>query len=170
MTQQQQFYPQPPRKKHTVRNVLLITSGIMLAFVVACSAVVANGMDEAVNGSVPDTTQSTPGTVPDRGAPRAVAVGKAFTIGKHRFESGWKVATPDYGSPQITGTVTNVSEETSTAFFHIKYLNGSKVVANFQCSTNDLEPRQSEDVECYNMVDNSGRIGKYTKVTAEATF
>ena len=54
--------------------------------------------------------------------------------------------------------------------FHIKYLNGSKVVANFQCSTNDLEPRQSEDVECYNTVDNNGRIGKYTKVTAEATF
>jgi hypothetical protein len=161
----------PAKKKHTVRNVLLITSGLILDFVVACSVVVANGMDEAVNGSAPDTTHwSTPGAVPDRGAPRAVAVGKAFTIGKHRFEPGWKVSNEAYIGPRISGTVTNVSEDTSTAFFHIKVLKGSKVVANFQCNTNDLEPKQSEDVDCYNSVDNSGKLGKYDRVTAEATF
>lgn len=46
----------------------------------------------------------------------------------------------------------------------------SKVLANFQCSTAELEPGQTEHVECYNEVTTTQRVTGWDKVNAEATF
>jgi hypothetical protein len=166
------------KKKHRFRNFVVLPAIALIGIIIIATA--ASGGNSSTGTSTPTggTTQAgakptkTAETAPeDRGQPRPVTVGKAFTIGKHRFDEGWKLTYQEYLGSKVTGQVTNVSDDTSTAFFHIKFLLGSKVVANMQCSSGDLEPGQSENVECYNMVDGSSdkRI-KYDKVTAEATF
>jgi hypothetical protein len=170
---QQPGQPQPQvvyverKKKHRFRNFVVLPIVALIGIIIA---VAVSNSDSSDTG----TSTSTGGTAKapaDRGQPRPVTVGKAFTIGKHRLDAGWKVTYQEYLGSKVTGQVTNVSDKTSTAIFHIKFLKGSKVVANMQCTSGDLEPGQSEDVECLNMVDGAGdqRI-TYDKVTAEATF
>ena len=45
-------------------------------------------------------------------------------------------------------------------------------LANFQCSSNELEPGQTEDIECFNMSDVCKvlKTGSYTRITAAADF
>jgi hypothetical protein len=124
--------------------------------------------------SVPTDSGSEPGATKPaaaaRNEPRPVKLGKAFTLGKHQMNTGWKVAYQEYLGTKITGTVTNVSKSTSTAFFHVKFLNGKSVVANMQCASDDLEPGQSQAIECLNTVTGEGKLPKYTSITAEADF
>jgi hypothetical protein len=121
--------------------------------------------------SVPTDSGSEPGaTKSSANAPVPVKVGVAFTIGKHTMGKGWKLAHQEYLGSKVTGTVTNVSSKTSTAFFHIKFLKGSAVVGNMQCTSSDLEPKQSQAIECLNMVQGDTNLlkkGAYTTVTAE---
>jgi hypothetical protein len=76
----------------------------------------------------------------------------------------------EYLGTKLAGSVTNVSKDTSTAFFHVKFLKGNTLLANFQCSTNDLEPAQTENIERINSVSTTKRVSGYDKITAEATF
>lgn len=120
----------------------------------------------------PTSTQADTQCTGSRNDPCTVKLGVAFTVGKHQVGKGWKLRDEPYLGTKLVGTVTNVSEEASTAIFTVKLLNGNRVVANFQCSSNELEPKQSEDVECYNNSDvgRSVRKGSYDKITAEADF
>ena len=67
----------------------------------------------------------------------------------------------------VTGKARNVSDTTSTAFIHFKMINKSgEVLGNVQCNSADLEPSQTQALNCVP----DGKWGKYEKVTAEATF
>lgn len=160
--------PRPDNRRATIVIVAVAVAVLLVGSVMIFAT--AEPASQTSRGSNSDNAgaSSTPSW---RGDPRPVNVGEAFTLGKHRFDAGWKVQYREYLGPQLVGQVTNVSKDTSTAFFHVKFLKGAKVVANFQCTTGDLEPGQSEDVECYNTIDVTGD-GKllYDKVTAEATF
>jgi hypothetical protein len=120
------------------------------------------------SGSEPGATKS---SAKNRNDPVAVAVGKSFTIGKHRLDVGWKLAYQEYLGSKVTGTVTNVTDKASTAIFTIKFLKGATVVGNMSCVTNELEPGQSQAMECLNSVPGDVNLkGKYDKATAEADF
>jgi hypothetical protein len=169
--QPQPYQPaQPPKRKtHKFRNFVVFPVVGLVALIVIISATSGGGDDSGTSGNT-GTTAKAPA---DRGQPRPVTVGTAFTIGKHRLDAGWKLTHQPYLGSQVTGTVTNVSKSTSTAIFHIKFLKGSTVVGNMQCSTNDLEAGQSEAVTCLNTVTGDTNLlvkGSYDKVTAEATF
>jgi hypothetical protein len=122
----------------------------------------------------PSTTQPPAETTctGNRNDPCVVKLGVAFTVGKHQMGKGWKLKTAEFSGTQLAGTVTNVADEASTAFFTVKFLKGNQVVANFQCSSSELESHQSEDIECYNMSDTTRTLkaGSYNKITAEADF
>jgi hypothetical protein len=129
----------------------------------------------------PATTQAPTATQPpadtqctgNRNDPCPVKLGTAFTVGKHKMEKGWKLQTEEYLGTKIVGTITNVSDDASMAYFHVKFLKGNQVLANFQCaSTGDLEAKQTEDIECVNMSDTQKSLkkGSYDKITAEADF
>jgi hypothetical protein len=63
--------------------------------------------------------------------------------------------------------VKNVSDKTSTAFIHFKFLTSSgEVLGNVQCNSSDLEPEQTETLNCIP----DGKFGKYVRITVEATF
>ena len=163
MTQQ---YPQPPqaqmqpvKKKHTVRNVFIILGILAVMGIGGCMAFV---------GAVGNEVSKSVDAEADRNAPRDVTVGKAFTIGKHETQAGWKVTKDSVlGGFQVSGKVKNVSDATSSSFIHFKFLSASgEVLGNVQCSSGDLEPGQVQALSC----SPDGKFGKYAKVTAEATF
>jgi len=163
MTQQQpypggptQFGP-PPKKKQTVRNVILALLIVGVLAIGGCMALLVGAGNE-VNKSTKEDT--------DRSAPRDVKPGTAFDIGKHQTMAGWTVKN-EAGMFNVVGKVKNISDATSSSFIHFKFLTATgEVLGNVQCNSGDLEPGQVQALNCIP----DGKFGKYTKVTAEATF
>lgn len=165
--------PQPPpgyelvkKKTHKFRNFVVMPIAALIALGIAISV--------GTSGSKPDKA---PVAAADAGAPQTrndphpvAAVGQPVTIGKHRLNSGWKLTYEEMLGTKLVGQVTNISGDASTAFFSVKFLKGTTVIANFQCITEELEPNQVQQVECYNSVTTTKRVNGWTKVTAEATF
>ncbi|MFF1819280.1 hypothetical protein ACFVWG_18415 [Kribbella sp. NPDC058245] len=67
----------------------------------------------------------------------------------------------------IVGKAKNTDDKTSTMFTHIKFLKGDEVLANVMCNTGDLEPGQTEAMNC---IPDGTYTKKFDKVTAEASF
>src|SRR3954451_9367132 len=132
MSEQPQPQPQvvyvKKKKKHRFRNFVVLPFLSFIVLIIIIVAASSGGGDSstptATDGA---TTKAAPAKPEDRGQPRAVAVGKAFTIGKHRFDAGWKMQYEEYLGTKVVGSVTNVSKDTSTAFFHVKFLKGNTV-------------------------------------------
>lgn len=150
---------QPPKKKHTARNVILAILGVGVLMVGGCTALLVNGADEVSKSLDAEA---------DKNAPIDVTVGQAFTRGKHETQAGWKVAKdPVLGGFTVTGKVKNTSDATSTSFIHFKFLSASgEVLGNVGCNSGDLEPGQVQALNCIP----DGKFAKYAKITAEATF
>jgi hypothetical protein len=67
----------------------------------------------------------------------------------------------------VTGKVKNISDDTSTASIHLKFIDKSGEVRGIvQCNSADLEPGQTQAINCIP----DGKYGKYKTVTAEATL
>lgn len=190
--QPQQPAPKPPKKSSTARNVaiaLFVTLGGVAVVGSAFGAGSDSGSSDkpAVVSTTPDPTTapaSKPTTKPstrkpveqapkvacadqeDRNAPCAVQVGKPFQLGSHTVRAGWRV-TSEYGQMAITGRATNTSGESSTMFIEVKFLDGDDVLAVVSCSTDELEPGQSQAMSCFST---DAYTKAYTKVTAEADF
>jgi hypothetical protein len=158
--------PQPPKKRRTWLIVLLVVLAVMLVGIVGCAALVSTA-GKAIDEVSTEASQSQQAEV-DRNAPREVTPGKAFTVGKHQTLAGWKVEQENFGDGfNVTGKVKNVSDETSTAFIHFKFIDKSgEVLGNVDCNSGDLEPGQTQALNCIP----NGNFGNYTKATAEATF
>lgn len=147
----------PPKKKHTARNVFIVLTVLFVLGVGGCLAFV---------GAVGNEASKDLGSEQSRNAPRDVSVGKAFTIGKHETAAGWKVQN-EAGMFTVVGKAKNVSDTTSTAFVHFKFLSASgEVLGNVDCNSSDLEPGQTQELNCIP----DGKYQKWAKVTAEATF
>jgi hypothetical protein len=84
--------------------------------------------------------------------------------------AGWKVEQDtSLGDARfsVTSKVKNVSDATSTAFIHFKFIDKSgEVLGNVQCNSADLKPGQTPALNCIP----DGKYGKYNKVMAEAAF
>ena len=139
----------PPKKRRTWLIVLLIILAVMLVGIVGCVALVGTAgkaINEGITEASTEASESEQAE-DDRNAPREVTPGKAFTIGSHK--------------------VKNISDATSTAFIHFKFIDSSgEVLGNVQCNSADLEPGQTQALNCIP----DGKYGKYKKMTAEATL
>jgi hypothetical protein len=116
----------PPKKQRTWLIVLVIILALMLVGIVSCVALVGT-TGKAVNKSMAEASQSQRAEG-DRNTRREVTPGKAFTIGKHETLAGWraqKVTIFDDTEFNVTGKVKNVSDATSTAFIHPKFIDSS---------------------------------------------
>lgn len=194
------FQPPKQKKPFVKRTWVLVLASVFVILVVI--GLVNGGSDTAPTGTAPSatapratvkptlptgkvstvvpsakapvapTTQAEAKCAGSRNDPCTVVLGVAFTIGKHQLGKGWKLKEDQFLGTSLVGTITNVSDESSTAFFTVKFLKGTKVVANFSCNSNGLEPQQDEDISCFNTSDASRSIkkGSYDKITAEADF
>src|SRR3954462_4657350 len=76
------------KKTHKFRNFVVLPLVGLIALIIIISAASSGG------GSDP-TAASKSGSAPARNEPRPVQVGKAFTIGKHQLDAGWKLKFTD---------------------------------------------------------------------------
>jgi hypothetical protein len=175
-------YPPPPKKTHKFRNFVVFPFLGLIALIVVIAA--TGGGDStnpnaATSGEPTSTAATKPPVKPSateptqpesRNDPRVVTPGKAFVLGQHKLNTGWKLTYQEYLGTQLVGTLTNVGDDSSSAFFHVKFLKGSTVLANFQCMSDDLEVGQTQQIECFNSVTSTKRVTGWDKVTAEADF
>jgi hypothetical protein len=162
----------PPKKRRTWLIVLIIVLALVLVGIVGCVAIIGSAgkaINEGNSGAAAEASQSQQAE-DARNAPREVEPGKTFILGNHKTLAGWKVKqdTSLGGSLfNVTGKVKNISEATSTAFIHFKFIDSSgEVLGDVQCNSADLEPGQTQALNCIP----DGKYGKYQKVTAQVTF
>lgn len=166
--------PLPPseQKRRTWLVVLVIILAFILIGIVSCVTLTSTA-DKAINEGITKASTETSKSQQakdDRNAPREVTPGKAFIVGKHKTLPGWKVEQDtSLGDAlfSVTGKVKNVSDTTSTAFIHFKFINAAgEVLGNVQCNSADLEPGQTQALNCIP----DGKYRRYKRVTADAAF
>lgn len=167
----------PPKKRHTVRNVLLavIVTGAVLMVAGLFAAVEQTPATDAGKSAAAPTSKpaAQPGskrdTRLDRNKPTQVKVGQAVTKGRHRLEAGWSLRSSQYLETfEVAGAeVTNISDRASAAFIEIKVYRGTRLLGNVSCSSPDIEPGETATVDCFT----SDRFARgWTRVTVGATF
>ena len=165
---------QPPKQKNTTKTALIIVGSIFggLVLIGALGSIGGNkSADKPVAAPAATTTTAAAPKLAcegqdDRSAPCEVKVGSAFKLGSHTVLAGWKIKDSGFGMT-IVGKAKNTDDKTSTMFIDVKFLKGDEVVAHVMCNTGDLEPGQSETMNC---IPDGTYTKKFTKVTAEATF
>jgi hypothetical protein len=159
----------PPKKRRTWLILLVSISALMLNGIVGWAAFIGTA-GKATNDSITEAASESQKAGDDRNAPREVTPGKAFILGKHKTLAGWKVepdTAPGWVMFSVSGKVKNVSDATSTAYIHFKFIDSSgEVIGNVSCSSDDMKPGQTQRLTC----SSDGNYGKYKKVTAEADF
>lgn len=159
--QQYAATPPIPTKRRKWPIVLGILVVVLLLSIGGCLAFLGSAA-KSIDNAVKQSDQAS--------APRVVTEGTVFTVGSHETLAGWKVSkdsTLGVAEFKVTGKVKNVSDQTSTAFIHFKFLTSSgEVLGNVNCNSSDLEPGQTEALNCIS----DGKYGTYAKITAEATF
>ena len=160
----------PPKNRHTWMICLTITLAFILVGIVgyvALNVSTGRALDENITGDSAGASQSHRAEK-DRSAPHKVKAGRAFSIGRHKTLSGWKVKRDiSLGGAHfnVTGRVKNIGDDTSTAFIHFKVIDSSgEVLGTVQCNSADLKPGQTQALNCIP----DGEYGEYKRVTAEA--
>jgi len=142
----QQGYYQPgppPKKKHTVRNVILVILGLFILAFAGCMALFAGAVNE-VDKAIKEEQAN------DK--PRVVAEGKAFTHDSYGAESGWKVVNERFGGATIKGLrLTNTTDGARTALLTFRFYKGNENLAEVECSSNQLQPGEVSKMDCVSM-------------------
>lgn len=98
---------------------------------------VANEVDKAVKEEEANDT------------PSAIEEGAAFTHDDFAGAAGWTVEQDTLGGATIEGlTVTNEADEARTALLTFAFYNGNTVLAEVECSSNDLQPGDASALDC----------------------
>jgi len=165
------YLPAPglPKKRHTWIIVLVVTLALMLVGFVGWVAIIASTgkvLNRGITGASAEASQSQ--AEDDGSAPRMVKPGKAFSVGSHKTLAGWAVKRDTrlgYAQFNVIGKVKNISNATSAASIHFKFIDSSgEVLGAVQCNSSDLKPGRTQDLNCIA----DGKYGKYKRMTAEA--
>jgi hypothetical protein len=157
---------QPPNKKHTFRNIILIILGLFMLGFVGCAVLIGsavNEVDKSIKSS--EKKDAAPGG-PDN--PMVITEGKAFEVSGFNYQAGWKVRTDVLGSAEIVGLkVENNRNEKDSALVEIKFMNGSEVLALIDCTTEPIAVGQTTTLNCIGMDD---LPKKYSAITINDSF
>lgn len=133
----------PPKKKHTVRNVLLILGLLFILMVGGCIALIggaANEIDKAVKEEE------------ENDKPRDVSAGKAFEHDGFKVDAGWEVTKEQFGGATITKLrVTNDSDEERSAMLSFRFYKGKENLGEIECSSNQLQAGESSKMDCFSL-------------------
>ncbi len=87
--------------------------------------------------------------------PVEVEVGKAFEWNSFSVDDGWKVTpikraagTDEVTTPEVRGTITNLSDEQRTALFQLVFSADGKPLATVNCSAAKMTTDQSQEFLC----------------------
>ncbi|MEV8194948.1 MULTISPECIES: DUF2510 domain-containing protein [Rhodococcus] len=158
--------PHPPKKSHTVRNILLalVAVGVLaIGGCIAFLAVAANEVNEAIETA--EAQDSAPGG-PDN--PLTITEGQPFEVSGFQYAPGWSVTQDALGYAQIEGLkVTNARGDKDGALVEIKFMDGNEVVALVDCTTEQIPVGQTTSLNC-----SSGDKfpATYDRITINDTF
>ena len=159
-------YAPPPKKKHTLRNVLLVLIGLGVLFIGGCVAIVglaANEVSKEIDKA--EKADAEPGG-PDN--PMEIAPGEAFSVRDFDYEAGWTLTGGDFGGIEIEGLkVTNNRDRKDSAIIEIKLWRGNEVLALADCTTEPITPGTKVTLACFSGDDMPNR---YDRVTINDTF
>lgn len=134
-----QYQPQP-KKKHTVRNVFLILVGLSIAAFAGCTALIGGALEEADDAVSAEE---------ENDKPSRVVEGKAFEHDIWAVKPGWRVVNGPLGDATIKGLrVEHIGDEQDTAMLTFQAERGKKVLANIECTGNEVQPGQVVRMSC----------------------
>jgi hypothetical protein len=135
---------QPPKKKHTVRNVILVIIALTVLAFAGCMAMLVGGANE-VSKSIDENANKLGGD----SNPMPITVGKAFEVDGFNYAAGWKVGKDVAGSVEVTGLkVTNNRDSKDSALVDIKFWKGTEVLALANCTTEPIVPGTTVTLSC----------------------
>ena len=154
----------PPKKKHTVRNVILIVLAVFVLFIGGCMALIGGAAKQVADDIAKNDNKA-------GGAknPLTIQVGKAFEVDHFNYPAGWTVGAEQYtGSIEIKGLkVTNNRKDQDSALVEIKFWKGTEVLAKTDCTTEPIAPGTTTKVDCIS----ADKLPKaYSKVTINDSF
>ncbi|MFF0817722.1 DUF2510 domain-containing protein [Rhodococcus sp. NPDC003318] len=158
--------PQPPKKSHTLRNVVLVLVALCVLAIGGCFAflgVAANEVNEAIETA--DAEDAAPGG-PDN--PLTITEGQPFEVSGFQYAPGWSVTEDALGYAQVEGLkVTNTRDDKDGAIVEIKFMNGSEVVALVDCTTEQIPVGQTTSLNCFG---GDEFPAEYDRITINDTF
>ncbi len=87
--------------------------------------------------------------------PVEVEVGKAFSWNGYAVDDGWELTAKkrmagvdEVTTPEVTATITNLSEETRTALFQLVFSADGRPLATVNCSAGEMTTDQSMRFIC----------------------
>jgi hypothetical protein len=170
--QQGGYYPppgyaqEPPKKSHTLRNVLLVILGLTILGFVGCSVLLGsavNEIDKSIEAS--EAEDAEPGG-PDN--PLEIKVGEPFEVSNFKYAAGWSVVNDGLGDVDIKNLkVENNRADKDSALVEIKFLKGNEVLALVDCTSSSITPGQTVTVDCFS----TDKLPKqYDKITINDSF
>lgn len=158
--------PQPVKKSHTGRNILLV---IVLLFVLAvggCFALLAGGANEVSKSIDKSIAQDKEPGGPDN--PMEITEGEAFSVSDFDYQAGWSVGNDSLGDVDIKNfKVENNRDDKDSALVEIKFMKGNEVIALADCTSNPIQPGQIATLTCIS----SDPVPKqYDEITINDTF
>lgn len=138
-----QGYYEPPKKKHTLRNVLLIFALLFVLGIAGCVALIGGAANEADKAIKAEEAND---------KPTEVAEGAAFTHDDFEVDAGWVVKKDGLGGVTIENArVTNASDDDTsrTALLTFTFYKGSENLAEVECSSNELQAGESSKMDCF---------------------
>lgn len=176
MTEQQQpqnpqqppagYYPPPVKKSHTLRNVLLVITGLFVLTIGGCLAVVgvaANEVSKSVDKSIAKDNE--PG---GPNSPMPIQEGKAFEVSGFEYQAGWTVRKDVLGMVDIKGLkVANNRDSKDSALIEIKFMSGTEVLALSDCTTEPITVGTTVTLSCFSA---DKLPAKYDTITINDSF
>lgn len=154
---------QPPKKKHTLRNVILIITGLIVLTFVGCSVLLGAAVNE-VDKSIKESENEAGGT----NNPITIEEGKAFSVRGFDYDAGWKIKKDEFGTFEIVKLkVANNREDKDSALVEIKFMKGSEVLALVDCTTEPIAVGQKTTLNCLSADE---LPSDYSKITVNDTF
>jgi hypothetical protein len=152
-----------PKKKHTVRNVLLIITALLILVVGGCVALIGGAANEVSKNIKKDANK--PGGTNN---PLTIVPGRAFAVDNFNYAAGWRVSKDALGDLDITGLkVTNNRSSKDSALVEIKFWRATEVIGLADCTTEPIGVGTTVTLSC----SSTDKLpASYSKITINDSF
>lgn len=158
-----QYTPPPAKKSHTVRNVLLGVTLLLVLVIGGCLALIG-GVANEVDKAIKEDANKDGGT----DNPMPIKEGEAFEVDGFKYAAGWSANKDGLGDVEIKGLkVTNERDSKDSAFVEIKFWKGTEVLALVDCSTQPIATGTTVTLNCFSGDD---MPKAYDKVTINDSY
>ncbi|NMN94747.1 hypothetical protein [Antrihabitans stalactiti] len=152
-----------PKKKHTVRNVLI---GVIIGFILlvgGCFALVG-GVANEISNDIKDDAEKPGGT----NNPLTIVAGRGFEVDGFKYADGWTLGAGALGDIEIGGLkVTNNRDKRDSSLVEIKLWSGTEVLGKADCTTEPINVGTTVTLNCFSGDD---LPANYDKVTINDSF